>query len=144
METENIFFGAECHHVAPKKICHRKTLKPQRFQGFFVPKFRVKIKRYFSVLGGPELPPPRFWGRIGKVFPPQLRPFPLSAGKNVVEISSGFLLHVTTVFPPKPRKKYSPYNRAPVSSNRLAFNYRKGWWHETSQRVELCGSLWAL
>ena len=41
-----IFFGATSQHCEPKKISVRKTQKPQRFLGFFVPFFKVKFKRY--------------------------------------------------------------------------------------------------
>ena len=33
-------------HCEPKKISVRKTQKPQRFLGFFVPFFKVEFKRY--------------------------------------------------------------------------------------------------
>ena len=35
-------------HCEPKKISVRKTQKPQRFLGFFVPFFKVQFKRYHS------------------------------------------------------------------------------------------------
>ena len=33
-------------HCEPKKISVRKTRKPQRFLGFFLPFFKVQFKRY--------------------------------------------------------------------------------------------------
>ena len=42
----DIFFVRSSQHCEPKKISVRKTQKPQRFLGFFVPFFKVEFKRY--------------------------------------------------------------------------------------------------
>ena len=44
--TSDIFFGATCQQVAPKKISGLKTQKPQRFLGFFMLILKVEFKRY--------------------------------------------------------------------------------------------------
>ena len=41
-----IFYDPQKQHCEPKKISVRKTQKPQRFLGFFVPFFKVEFKRY--------------------------------------------------------------------------------------------------
>ena len=48
-------------HCEPKKISVRKTQKPQRFLGFFVPFFKMKLKRY-------HFPPKRPLGRTWTKF----------------------------------------------------------------------------
>jgi len=45
-KSGDIFFGATSQHCEPKKISVRKTQKPQRFLGFFVPFFKMEFKRY--------------------------------------------------------------------------------------------------
>ena len=65
-----------------------------------MPKNIVKTKRYLPGLSGLELPTPLFSGGFGEVFSPRIRPFPLFVRNLVVEISTIYLLHVTTAYPP--------------------------------------------